>query len=78
MLPTMAQNSAITIYLVFSSSVPLKLNFGRINPSTMKNAIGTAEPTPFAVRPLLIMSPRSAGLGVIAFGKLQNGTSDEV
>ena len=70
--------SAIVIYFVFSSSVPLRLNFGKINPRAIKNTIGTAEPTPFAVLPLLIISPRSAGFGVITFGRLQNGTSDAV
>ena len=33
--------SAIVIYFVFSSSVPLRLNFGKINPRAIKNTIGT-------------------------------------
>ena len=77
-LPTMAQNRAMHIYLVFSSSVPDKLNLGRIKPSTIKKAVGTAEPTPLAVRALLIMPPRSSALGVKALGSAQKGTSEAV
>ena len=74
-LPTTAQNRAMERYLVFSSSVPLIPTAGSTNPRIIKKAIGMAEPTPLAVRPMLIREPRSAGLGVIALGSPQNGTS---
>ena len=74
-MPTTAQNRVIVIYLVSSSCVPLRPKLGRIKPSSIKNAMGIAEPTPFDVRALLTIAPRSSGFGVIRFGRLQNGTS---
>ena len=77
-MPIIELTSAITVYFVCSSSVPERLNLGRIKPSTINIAIGTAEPTPFAVLALEMIEPRSSALGVSAFGKLQNGTSEAV
>ena len=75
MLPTIAQNRVIVIYFVSSSCVPLSPKPGRIKPRSIKKAIGIAEPTPFDVRALLTIAPRSSGFGVIRLGRLQKGTS---
>ena len=77
-LPIIELTSAITVYFVFSSSVPDKLKLGRTKPKIINIAIGTAEPTPLAVLALEIIEPRSSALGVNAFGRLQNGPSDAV
>ena len=78
MLPITEHTSAMTVYFVFSSSVPERLSLGKIKPSAINIAIGIAEPTPLNVLAFDIIEPRSSAFGVIAFGRLQNGTSDEV
>ena len=78
-LPIIDATKAIDIYFVFSSASPESpVRDGSTKPSIINMAMGTAEPIPFVVLAIDSILPRSEGFGVIAFGRLQNGTSDIV
>ena len=66
------------VYLRFSSSTPSSPASASRGPTAINRAIGTADPTPFAVLETEMSLPLSAGSGVMALGMLQNGTSDMV